>query len=1602
MFRKNRIASVLVSVLVAITIAVGNVTAVFAADIRQDGAQATANRVGNVYYVDAFDGDDGNTGTSERQAWQTLSKVSQQTFGPGDTILFKRNQTFSGTLKLNGSGTKDYPITVDAYGGGEKPHLTTSLEKEQVITLLDGSHWVIQNLEITAPNGGGIWIDCPNEIVEDIEIRNMTFHDISPDENHDRDATDTAGNGRLAILVGNNRVNADLWVDSYLKDILIADCEFYNMDNGINTQGNCLFESTGKTYPRNENIVVENCSFRDLWGEAVVLSKTRGMVVRNCSMINTAKGWKNAALAAVWYWGCQESVVSNCEIAGQQNVADGMTVDFDDETETSGYEYIYSHDNVRFMRNCYYGSPYYGGDNWVRYCLSVNDNAAGNDNMGGIGATGERRMKFYNNTIYNGSYFTMPGDGQVIKNNIFYMLPGQSVQYRGEDLDISNNCYYSTDGSPVGVYQYINGQLVPFTDEEGRVEADPMFVDVNADTKEGFRLRAGSPCIGAGVVMPDRGPQDLYGTPLTDDMHNIGAYEGTGVVVGDKDTYTVSAESDTPGVTFNGTGTFEEGAAVTVSAVLPQGYTFDRWTDEDGNFLSFNETYAITDLQADVALKLVCVQNTDLTQAPGVTAEAESEFSDGYQADKAIDGTMENDSRWASKTISGKDGATDTWLTIDLGEPKAFSTVGINWASGAVDVSGIDYTIQVSQNKEDWTTVATVTGNDVAFQYRYHDFAESIARYIKIHITKCEPEAPSSIYDVAVYAQRPEQAQRALITANVNDKLYGRVTGGGWYPLGATATLTASPRVGYEFVCWVDADGNEIETNPLQVEVEGTGDKAYTARFRLESEAIQSCEVTARPNNNEYGTVFGAGSFSSGQDVTLTAVAKEGYKFTGWTDTHGSLLSNSERYTVIGLSGNIEVIANFAPYEQPVVYKVYKNTPNNNSVSGGGVYEAGEQVLFVAGAQEGYRFIEWQDAAGKTVGSQPFYEITASGDGGSYTAVFEKIEAYHVVAQANIEAASITGAGDYLPGKSATLRAEAVQGYQFMGWLDQSGNLLGDQLTLTIQNIQSDLNLVAWYRVLPTEDLAYGKSVTVSSTFDDTGVYAGNYITDGPDTMYQDGREKTRWASSTAAGPHWFYVDLGQPTKFDTVSIDWEIAVGNGYTISVSDDASTWTPVCTIDAGEAAGYAGARAVHSFAPVTARYVKLDAPGGVQTLHISLYDFNILSSEHFNVSASVNEPSYGAVIGMGDYVKEDFVQLTAIPNDGYRFVSWTDSDGQILGTDPTYRVMNIREDISVQANFEKVPKTVTSIAVAQAPDKAEYMIGEALSTEGGKLLITYSDGSTQELPITKDMVSGFESAVPGEQELTVQYEGKTATFTVTVKQPVAVVVTGISILQTPDKTGYVVGEALSTEGGRLLVTYSDGSTQELPITTDMVSGFDSAVPGEQELTVLYEGKTATFTVTVKQPVAVVVTGIAIAQAPDKAEYMIGEALSTEGGRLLITYSDGSTQELPITTDMVSGFDSAVPGEQKLTVTYEGKTATFTVVVKEKAAEKPESETEAVKEQKDPASEQQQQSNTGPSTGESASSIPAIVALAALGVLALLVAVKKSSKKSKIDFH
>jgi hypothetical protein len=81
----------------------------------------TANAT--TYYISNV-GNDSNSGTDASSPWQTLNKLNSVSLSPGDNVLFRRGDTFYGSIIVSNSGSSGNPITYGAYGSGAKPIIT--------------------------------------------------------------------------------------------------------------------------------------------------------------------------------------------------------------------------------------------------------------------------------------------------------------------------------------------------------------------------------------------------------------------------------------------------------------------------------------------------------------------------------------------------------------------------------------------------------------------------------------------------------------------------------------------------------------------------------------------------------------------------------------------------------------------------------------------------------------------------------------------------------------------------------------------------------------------------------------------------------------------------------------------------------------------------------------------------------------------------------------------------------------------------------------------------------------------------------------------------------------------------------------------------------------------------------------------------------------------------------------------------------------------------------------------------------------------------------------------------------------------------------------
>lgn len=481
------------------------------------------------YYIDSIIGSDSAEGTSPDSAWKTVANLASVQLNAGDSVLFRRGGDYECAITLTCSGTKENPILISAYGDGSEnlPHLFTN-EKAEVLRLFDCSFVTVSNLEITAHNGGGIWIDTLSKTSDGIILNNLKMHDMQNMKWTGRDNLSAgAAVARACVMVKGLPCRSRYPVNN----LTISNCEMYDTGNGISLWGSwneaqsAWCEKEEDIDPVfNENTLVTDVYFHDMAAEAIIVGISKNALVTHCRAINCCQDEgtdENGNVvfynAAMWFWGSVYSTIEYCEIAGQKNVGDGMAVDFDSYSHHCTYQYIYSHDNNIFMCNCPNYSGHHG--NTVRYCLSVNDNKH-RSRIGGD--AGEHEFSFYNNTLVNcGDFHIINMYDSYFANNIFIPAEGCCITSDSKEIinptsrnnTYKNNCYYNC--------------LTPIVDKTAK-NTLPGFCGDDYSNPESFILSADSKLIGAGCANENAVETDFFGNEIT--SNNIGCYSGEGVI----------------------------------------------------------------------------------------------------------------------------------------------------------------------------------------------------------------------------------------------------------------------------------------------------------------------------------------------------------------------------------------------------------------------------------------------------------------------------------------------------------------------------------------------------------------------------------------------------------------------------------------------------------------------------------------------------------------------------------------------------------------------------------------------------------------------------------------------------------------------------------------------------------------------------------------------------------------------------------------------------------------------------------------------------------------------------------------------------------------
>ncbi|MGW7680907.1 right-handed parallel beta-helix repeat-containing protein [Kribbella sp. NPDC054772] len=489
-------------------------------------APASADNGTGVIHVDCSGSGSGD-GTAARPL-TTLAAANAVQLHAGQALLFKRGSRCVGTLAPSGAGVAGAPVRIGAYGAGQARPVIDGNGAPDAVLLRNTQQIEVRDLEVTNAANPGSNRRGVHVLLEDYGqgrhyvIDNLFVHDIWGDDTKSTGGSD----GILFSVVGDVR-------ESNFDDVAVTN----NHVAGVNRGGIRLVPSQWeqravvgsvapftKPWTPNTRIVVRGNDVRDVGGDGIVVLTAKDALVEG----NRIDGFQRRSTgynAGMWPWNSDGTTFRHNEVSGGETTRDGMAFDVDQGTDGTVFEYNYSHDNAGgFLLLCNAAGRV--ANAVVRYNVSQNDSYRGVEMCSGP----LQSAHVYNNTIYVGAGHSMTVINENttaphnvrFDNNIVVKQGAGSAAMRlqpGTSVRPSYNLLVNIGGT--------------FANPGGST-ADPLLAGPGAATGiadlAGYRLRAGSPALGAGTVIPSNGGRDIFGHPVSADRAPaIGAAEGPGV-----------------------------------------------------------------------------------------------------------------------------------------------------------------------------------------------------------------------------------------------------------------------------------------------------------------------------------------------------------------------------------------------------------------------------------------------------------------------------------------------------------------------------------------------------------------------------------------------------------------------------------------------------------------------------------------------------------------------------------------------------------------------------------------------------------------------------------------------------------------------------------------------------------------------------------------------------------------------------------------------------------------------------------------------------------------------------------------------------------------
>lgn len=373
------------------------------------------------YYLDATGGDDTRSGHSAEHAWKSLDKLASADLQPGDTVFFKRGETFQGPLRLSAQGTADRRITLKPYGeGAEKPVIAGQDTSLYALCISNSDYLTVQGLEIV--NTGkerlakrtGLRVEAIDYgVSHHLVIDGVTVRDV----NGSLVKAEGGGSGILIVNGGRQTV-------STFDSLTIQNCHILRCArNAMIWSG---YMDRRDWHPSTHTLVCANL-IEQVPGDGIVpigcdSTRIEYNLMRDCPDLLP----ETEAAAGIWPWSCDNTLIQYNEVSGHKAPWDAQGFDSDYNCNNTCIQYNYSHDNYGGMvLICNAGSQtdYNCGNRntVVRHNISINDGLRPKQTRAGMFSPAIHVAGPVKNTLITGNIIHLNTKPAAVIDNRMYV-----------------------------------------------------------------------------------------------------------------------------------------------------------------------------------------------------------------------------------------------------------------------------------------------------------------------------------------------------------------------------------------------------------------------------------------------------------------------------------------------------------------------------------------------------------------------------------------------------------------------------------------------------------------------------------------------------------------------------------------------------------------------------------------------------------------------------------------------------------------------------------------------------------------------------------------------------------------------------------------------------------------------------------------------------------------------------------------------------------------------------------------------------------------------------------------------------------------------------